>query len=308
MTERPVDLRDEIELIVILRIIWKWKYLILVGTLVCALIATVLNWNKPEIYRINMLIQPGIHEISESGRYRYADSPDNIKAVIEAGSFNKEILKNLRSSRNKNITESFKFSVKIPKKSNILQVFYESSNRELGIDIMNELSSQILIKYNDQIEYSKNLKDTEIKSNKSMLIALEGEIRFLQENIKSVQEILGELKKQVKTLDVTKNEQIMYLYNNQIHTYLNMIRNDRMRITILRTQISRLSEKIRNLEYEKNQIKGIEVLQAPTSSARPVKRKIALTVVLASVGGVVVMSFLAFFIEYILKYRARELE
>ena len=255
-----------------------------------------------------MLIQPGIREISETGRVRYADSPDNIKAVIEAGSFNKEILKNLRSSRNKNITESFKFSVKIPRKSNILQIFYESSNRELGIDIMNELSSQILIKYNDQIEYSKNLKDTEIKSNKSMLIALEGEIRFLQENIKSVQEILGELKKQVKTLDVTKNEQIMYLYNNQIHTYLNMIRNDRMRITKLRTQISELSEKIRNLEYEKNQIKGIEVLQAPTSSARPVKRKIALTVVLASVGGVVVMSFLAFFIEYILKYRARELE
>jgi LPS O-antigen subunit length determinant protein (WzzB/FepE family) len=308
MIERPVDSRDEIELIEIFRIIWKWKYLILAGTLVCALIAAVVNLNKPETYRINMLIQPGIREISKTGKVRYADSPANIKAVIEAGSFNEEILKYLRSSPNQNIPRSFNFDVKIPRKSNILQVFHESSNRELGIDVMNELSSQILIKYNDQIDYNKNVIDTEIKSNKSMLIALEGETRFLQENIKSVQEIIDELKKQIKILDVTNNEHIMYLYNNQINTYLNMIRNDRIRITKLRTQISELSEEIKNLEYEKNQIRGIEVLQAPAGSARPVKRKIALTVVLASVGGVVVMSLLAFFIEYILKYRARELE
>jgi uncharacterized protein involved in exopolysaccharide biosynthesis len=308
MIERPVDSRDEIELIEIFRIIWKWKYLILAGTLVCALIAAVVNLNKPETYRINMLIQPGIREISKTGKVRYADSPANIKAVIEAGSFNEEILKYLRSSPNQNIPRSLNFDVKIPRKSNILQVFYESSNRELGIDVMNELSSQILIKYNDQIDYNKNVIDTEIKSNKSMLIALEGETRFLQENIKSVQEIIDELKKQIKILDVTNNEHIMYLYNNQINTYLNMIRNDRIRITKLRTQISELSEEIKNLEYEKNQIRGIEVLQAPAGSARPVKRKIALTVVLASVGGVVVMSLLAFFIEYILKYRARELE
>jgi capsular polysaccharide biosynthesis protein len=308
MTDRPAKLQNEIELIEILRIIWKWKYLILAGTLVCALIAAVVNLNKPETYRINMLIQPGILEVTRAGKTIYVDSPENIKTVIEAGSFNREILKDLRSYHNHNIPRSLQFNVKIPRRSNILQISYESNNRELGMDVMNELSSQISKRYSDQIGYYRKEKDTEIQSNKSMLIASEKEILFLEKNINSVQNIIGELKKKIKTLDVNNNELIIYLYNNEIYTYLNMTRENRIRITELRTQISGLSEKIKNLEFGKSQIKGIEVLQAPVGSARPVKRKIALTVVLASVGSVVVMCFLSFFIEYILKYKGRELE
>jgi uncharacterized protein involved in exopolysaccharide biosynthesis len=332
MTDRPVESRDEIELVEILRVIWKWKYLILVGTLVFALIAVVINLKKPEIYRINMLIQPGILEVTRAGKVIYVDSPENIKAVIEAGSFNGEILKYLRSSHKRNIPRFLEFEVKIPRKSDVLQITYESNQKELGIAIMEHLADQISLTYNDQIKNSRNAKDAEIQAREATLAILEGEISFLKESSKSTQDRIVDLKNYIDIMKennsrlindkdrendlldsfynniIQQNTTFISLYNNEIYNYLNMIRNDRERITRLLTEIDRLSGNIRDLKYEKDQIKGIEVLQAPAHRVRLVKPKIRLNIILALVVGVVVMFFLAFFIEYILKYRARELE
>ena len=49
---------DEIELIDLLRVIWKWKYLIIGGTLVCAIAAMVISSIMPKIYRIETVIHP----------------------------------------------------------------------------------------------------------------------------------------------------------------------------------------------------------------------------------------------------------
>ena len=76
----------EIELIDIIRIIWNWKYLIIGGTLICALATLVISSILPKTYRIKTLIQPGILSFNEKGNI-YLDTPDNIKALIEAGTF-----------------------------------------------------------------------------------------------------------------------------------------------------------------------------------------------------------------------------
>ncbi len=55
---------DEIELIDLLRVIWKWKYLIIGGTLVCAIAAMVISSIMPKIYRIETIIRPGILRFS----------------------------------------------------------------------------------------------------------------------------------------------------------------------------------------------------------------------------------------------------
>ena len=40
---------DDFELIDILRVIWKWKYIILAGTVVCGLIAAIISFNMRKI-------------------------------------------------------------------------------------------------------------------------------------------------------------------------------------------------------------------------------------------------------------------
>jgi LPS O-antigen subunit length determinant protein (WzzB/FepE family) len=334
MTDRVDHPKDEIELIEILQVLWKWKYLILFGTLICAGIGAGISLMMPKIYRVSMILQPAVLEISRAGKTIYIDSPENIKAMIESGSFNSSILKDLRSRVKGDIPRSLRFKVKTPSRSNVLQVVYEGSNRELNISIMENLRKAILSKYNDQTEDYRSEKDAEINLNRAMLISFEGEMQFLEENIKHMQEVIIMLRKQIKSIDINLIEQeknkhkfsykndnvifdilytsmmqhnnsLIYLYNNEIYTYQNMIQNNRMRITKLQIEKSGLSENIKNLENEKKQIRGIEILQAPTISTLPIKPRTKLNMIVWSVIGLVVMIFLAFFVEYISRYRTR---
>ena len=55
--ENTVIFGDEIELIDLLLIIWKWKYLILAGTLVCALVAAIVSSKKQPTYLVGTLLK-----------------------------------------------------------------------------------------------------------------------------------------------------------------------------------------------------------------------------------------------------------
>ncbi len=46
------DVSDEIELIDLLHVIWKWKYLIIGGTVFFAVTAIIISLVMPKIYRI----------------------------------------------------------------------------------------------------------------------------------------------------------------------------------------------------------------------------------------------------------------
>ena len=43
---------DEIELIDLLRVLWKKKYLIIGGTIVCAIVAAAISFAMPKVYSI----------------------------------------------------------------------------------------------------------------------------------------------------------------------------------------------------------------------------------------------------------------
>ena len=59
-------LEDEIKLIDLLRIIWKWKYLIVGGTTVCAVAAIFISLMMPKIYRIETVSRPGLLSIGQA--------------------------------------------------------------------------------------------------------------------------------------------------------------------------------------------------------------------------------------------------
>ena len=65
-------------------------------------------------------------------------------------------------------------------------------------------------------------------------------------------------------------------------------------------------EEIENLKFKKNSIQNIQVIKAPMPSRSPIKPKTRLNVMLAGVVGLFLTVFLAFFVEYISKYRARK--
>ena len=67
-------------------------------------------------------------------------------------------------------------------------------------------------------------------------------------------------------------------------------------------------EKIEILKYKKTAIKGIQIIQPAIFEPNPVKPKITLNIALASVVGLFLMIFSAFFLNYIAKYQNTDKE
>ncbi|MBU0732679.1 MAG: hypothetical protein KKG10_00835, partial [Proteobacteria bacterium] len=67
-----------------------------------------------------------------------------------------------------------------------------------------------------------------------------------------------------------------------------------------------ISGEIKSIEFKKNNIQNIQIIKAPKSSLSPIKPKTRLNVMLAGVVGLFLTVFLAFFVEYISKYKSRE--
>ena len=163
MQPMPYDpYEDEIELMDYLKVLWKWKYLIIVGTLVCAIAAAVASLSMTKIYGITTVLQPGMLKVTEDGKTVYIDSPQNIKALIETGGVNGQVLKNVQFPNVKEQPTSIEFEVTIPKNTNALEVVYETPYVDIGLQIMKNLNDGLLERYDRLIKLYKDNYNNEI--------------------------------------------------------------------------------------------------------------------------------------------------
>ena len=326
---------DEIELIDLLRVIWKWKYLIIGGTLVCAIAAMIISSIMPKIYRIETLIRPGILSFSEAGKNLNIDTPDNIKALIEAGALDLRILDNLAKSYGANIPNMLKFKVTLPKGSDTLKINYETSQIEQGTEILDFLGKFLIEEYSNFVENFQNKIDRDLNiakaeiqksssikhSNEININIIEKRIHELEIGIVDVNENITYLNKERNKLllegknesnilstilysnTIQQNLQFVSGYKSQIQDLKNQKENELQNISELENKIQIQIAEINNLEFKKNNIQNIRIIQKPYSSKFPVRPKKMLNVILAVFVGIFAMIFLAFLLEYISKNR-----
>jgi capsular polysaccharide biosynthesis protein len=338
MTDRPLDSRDEIELIDILRVVWKWKFLILAGTLVFALFVGIITSNRPKVYRISMILKPSVVRIDRFGKRVYLDSAVNMKAIIEAEIFSNEIITYLKTLNVKNRPEQVKFKIVAPKRSNVLKISYETQQVDTGIQILNHIPDLLQREYAEEIrhfekEYNvaiqekiEKLEDakSEKKITKSNIIVLENRSRELTlaiQNIENNNRRLVEEKERYNensnensvniyllySSEIQKNLELLNVYKSQFSELLSSKGEAELQLKRTEERIRFLSEEIADLNKEKNNIEYIEVLQPPTSSRDPVKPKTKVAVMLAVVVGLFVTVFSSFFLEYLLYHRRKKI-
>ncbi len=321
-----------------LKVIWKWKYLILVGTLVCAVGAAVISLQMTKVYGINTVLQPGILKVTDDGKTVYIDSPQNIKALIETGAFNGQILKNIQVSDSNDLPKSVGFEVKIPKGTNALDVLYETPNIELGLQIVEKLNKAMLEKYGRLVEYYKEnwkmqiaQRVSEVEDEEAVLDATKKEMQILEKTINEleaearlVKENTASLIKQrdkfVSRETDTRNVLSAILFTNTIQQNIMLAKEYRddlseyrsrreaqaLRLETTQNKIKNLLGVIKSLEFKKDRIQNIQIIKPPKPSLSPIKPKTRLNVMLAAVVGLFLTVFLAFFVEYISKYKSRE--
>jgi LPS O-antigen subunit length determinant protein (WzzB/FepE family) len=329
--------KDEIKLIDIIRVIWKRKILIIVGTLSCALGVAGINFLLPKIYDTYMVVQPGILKISQSGAEKniYIDSAENMKAIIAVGTFNSHILQALNETGKKNIPDKIEYKISVPKNSNTLQIVYETENIENGITVLTNLKDLLskeyekLVNYHKaQYELEKEIKKNEIKklvADKSAYINniknLEKRILQLSNEIEEVNQstkLLAEKRDRFLSQNANENNVLSaLLYSNSIQNnlalandYKEQINEYRLRreeavlgLKKVENDIADIDENIKYLLFQKDSIQNIQILQPPISDLKPVKPKKILNIVLASLVGLFFMLFLAFFVEYLSRHK-----
>ena len=340
---------DEIELMDFIKVIWKWKVLILAGTFICAVGVAVISWNMKHIYRVQMAITPGVAHLGDDGRKIYIDVGKDIQTSVEMGTFDVRILQRLYVPDGQKRPESLKFEVAFPKGLNVLEISCETAYPEAGVRALDHLGNLLQEKYLDLVRHHQKgfemaqqkkanevaYLDNRIADNKAEGVTKKEQINNLKERYAHVQEEVERLSKNTEMLiaerngflpskESEKNVLSALLYSNTIQqniSYLNTLRAaaDQIKgqIVGLELDIEKLQhalkdldsqkryilEEINNLEFKKNSVQNIQILQSPAGSPDPIKPKKMLNVVLATVAGLFAMVFLAFFLEYIQKHK-----
>ncbi|MCF8082894.1 MAG: hypothetical protein K9M96_07350 [Deltaproteobacteria bacterium] len=459
---RPIDpdahrydyYEDEIELMDLLKVIWKWKYLILAGTLLCAVGAALMSLNMTKVYRIDTVISPGVVKVEQSGNIIHIGSAPEIKSLIETGALNGRVLKRLEAPNPEALPKSLNFQSKTPKGGNELEISYETANPELGLQVLSELNQLLVEKYRDLVRYyreeydiqirskaseaskivekidkAKNgiatveaenrakiseiqakiaSKKGEIKANEANLLSTieqmennistlraqmsgkKKEVKNLQERISEIRDEIGRIRKNTDLLieersqflksakgdnnilasvmyTNTIQQNIAYLnslmdsvnnvnqqifqknvdieklendvkdihakkinvekqtkinnekhlsdikdYHSQIESFTEQTKSKtdslKSEIKALQSENQYIRDEIKNLEFKREYVQNVQILQLPRKSLGPVKPKTRLNTMLAAVVGLFLTVFLSFFIEYISKYKRREAE
>ena len=329
---------DEIELIDILRVIWKWKYLILAGTIVCGLIAAIISLNMRKIYSIDMILMPGILKVGMEGKVVYIDSPQEIKGLIDSGTFNNDILNYLNDTQKKKIPRMLNFKVTISNQSNTVRVKYETPDIDQGVLIQDRLSKLLSEKYSKRIQNVKNEYDMKLSLLKNEKVinrtAIQSHKRNMENIVKRIDELSSEIKfiknytaelislrnrllsKTIKgdnilstlvyTNTTQQNLQLLNNYQNAINNYKIKKEDELREIQMADLEIEKKEIDIKKLLIQKNNIQNIQTIQSAGKNPSLIKPKTKLNIMLALVAGLIIMIFLAFLLEYIRKYKKRE--
>jgi uncharacterized protein involved in exopolysaccharide biosynthesis len=285
-----------------------------------------------------MVLRPGILRVAKDGKNIYIDSPQNIKAMIDAGTFNSQIVKDIINPDDNDSPKSLKFKVAIPTQSDAIVVSYETSDIKLGSRILKNLRNLLLGKYSEMINYHRKQYETSIIMKKAEIENYNAEIKSYEQHIKNSNRRIDELASEIKIVNKNTNslisERDKYLsdnvnpdnilssilytntiqqnitlsntYKNQIEEYNSQKEDYKVSLGKAKSDLQKLLESIKNLEFEKNSIQNIQILQPPSPSPYPISPKKKLNVMLAAVVGLFTMLFLAFFLEYLSKHKSGE--
>lgn len=184
---------DEIELMDLLKVLWKWKYLIIFGTLLCAVVAAVVSFSMTKVYRIDTLLSPGVASVDANGKVSYINSPQDIKSLIENGALVNAVLNKVKMPEGEGLTGD-SFQVKQTKGSNALEVSYETPDVALGKEIVSALNEALFWKFDGIVKYFKEGYAIQIGASRNQISKVQEKIDTAKSDMESAKaEMMGKV-------------------------------------------------------------------------------------------------------------------
>jgi len=327
---------NEIELIDYITLMWKWKRTILSGTLACILIAFVISYLMPKIYRITMTVRPGIIGYDNSGKRMNVESADSLSMRINENFFHEDLMLFIEKENIKEIPGGLIFETKPLTSSNFTEIAYETSNVPQGMKIINQLKKMILEDDKKEIDHFHQKYDLDLQNRKNELKNKQLQIKTCDDNIKSITERIAGLNEssetisqklsslqndKVEKIQQKKNENTplaVELYDNTISLKFGIINNYKTDIRILmnnkeqeqqklfdlKNDVVKITESIDHINFQKKNIQYMKVISEPETGNKPVKPNMKLNMALAGFIGFFVLVFVVIVMESRRKYKA----
>lgn len=323
--DKEINLRECIDVII------KRKALILAVFFVSIIAVAVISYATPKSYETSILIEPPVIGINDSGGPIFADSPLSIKARIDAGAFDSNIIKTLELNPQKT---KFNLIVSQPKDSTFLKIGLKEpeSSKELGIKILNQVLKEINNFYKTAVEFKKNDIDRRVSVISNRVKNADNLIKLNEESLKIIEGrekgLIGEVKDtrtnteqllikrsvllekkipgdDISSLLYTNIIQQNISYYNQLNNQLAEIKTKKENmsnaIKTLQNEINDSSIEIEKLKSAKESIRNINLITAPQVLSKPIGPGRRKAVILAGILSLMFGTLLAFFIEFLEK-------
>lgn len=326
----------ESELVDYLMVLWKRKWIIILGTILIMIGTGVVSFIITPAYEIDTIIQPGKFFVqNQSGNFEevVVEDPQQIADKVMHKSYDATIaailsldeadFPTIKAQRIKNtlLTRIWVINHDIEQSKKILDslitLLREDVDKKISIEINN---IEYIIK---SFEIEKERRREEIGILKKKNIIIDKRKKDIIKEIESLKNRISELEKeQLKALKKGEKSEIeslaMLLYSNEIQQSLQYYddlneklseekikeEDNNTDIQIETAEINNLDNKIANMRRIKGRIDYTKTVKEPTSSLDPVYPKKGLYILVACVVGLIVFTFFAFLLEYIKKSKA----
>ena len=300
-----MEKEDSIELIDLLRVFWKWKWFIIMFTLVCAIVVGIISFSMQKIYDVSMVIEPGVIDIAPDGKFIYLDSSLNIKSKIDSQAYNNNIFKAL------NITPEemeLKLRTNQLENSNTIKIRFEVNDANKGIQALSALFHALAKEYQHYVDSRKSELEQKIAMNRRTLNHGINEKEYLEEEINKLKantdEIIEERGALISKGINNEDRLSLLIYSNIIQQNMGYYNDLGRELGKLMAELEKIKSEIETLSIKRKSVENIKLIQAPQSSFFPIKPKKISNIALAFVIGSIVSIILAFFLEYLQRMRS----
>jgi capsular polysaccharide biosynthesis protein len=323
----------EVELIDYLKILWKRKWIIIIGTLLCMVFAGVVSFILKPVYEIDAIVQPGkFFTENETGNFEQVvvEDPQQIADKVRHKSYDEVIV----AQMGLDATEFPELEAENIKDTLLTRIWIRDTDTTLAKRVLNTLLALIqgeidekieieianidaLIKANE-IEKERRIKEIgilkkklkiinqrkvdiaeEMDTVKSRIEELEKEqLRVLRKETRSEMESMGLL---LYSTEIQKSLQSYDMLNEKLSDERIKEENVNSDLEVENATINKIENQIAILKERKGRIDKTKVVKEPTASLNPVSPKKKLNVLIAAVLGFIVFVIFAFFYEYIQK-------
>jgi len=317
--EEEKQFEDEIDLMDYVRVILKRKKTILFWFFGLAIIAGIISFIMPEVYKIDTALEIGALQGQS------IESPTQLVGKIDGDVYGIRVREDLNISE----AEWPKRKTENPKGTNLIRIVIESKETEISENVLKEVNNLILKEHQDIVNIEKDLiekkiitAENKIESTEEDIVIVKKKIGPLENDIERINNKIDSAEKEKESLEEKVNslqQQLVYeqtpgtqfaLFDakEKLANKEDDIENLYLRINSLQRTIEDYNSQVNSLERTIDDynstidslnaslagIRETKIVKAPTVSENPIKPKKKLNIVIAGVLGLFIGMFVAF--------------